>query len=232
MKSVYFVSIVMSVCVLFAHAQDNQKLTPEVFAEKIKQTPEAVVLDVRTLKEFKQGHLAQARLVDYNGADFRTIVKDYDKSKPYFVYCLSGGRSGSAADYMRSLGFKEVYEMKGGLLKWTGPLEKPSSANTPDKISMSDYERMITSEPVVLVDFYAPWCGPCKKMEPMLEEFTAENQGKVKVIRINIDESIQLAHSLHVEEIPVIKIFKSGKETYSHTGLLEKQALTKAASLR
>ena len=74
---------------------------------------------------------------------------------------------------------------------------------------------MISANQIVLIDFYAPWCGPCKKMEPMLEEFARENEGKIKVIRLNVDENKQLAMQLGIDEIPVVKIFKNGNETWT-----------------
>ena len=67
------------------------------FAEKIKTMPEAPVVDVRTPDEFSKGHLINAKNIDWNGNDFDKQIASIDKSKPVFVYCLSGGRSGSAA---------------------------------------------------------------------------------------------------------------------------------------
>ena len=89
---------------------------------------------------------------------------------------------------------------------------------------------MISANQILLIDFYAPWCGPCKKMEPMLEEFARENEGKIKVIRLNVDENKQLAMQLGIEAIPVVKIFKNGNEAWTYTGLLEKPALIEATS--
>lgn len=91
---------------------------------------------------------------------------------------------------------------------------------------MEDYTRLITSHKTVLVDFYAPWCGPCKKMEPMLEAFGKENKGKINVVRLNIDENKELAKQLGISEIPLLKIFHDGREKWSRTGLVEKSTLT------
>ena len=63
--------------------------------------------------------LPDARNIDYNSSGFLTEIDTLDKTKPYFVYCLSGGRSKSAANYMRNHGFREVYDMKGGTMAWT-----------------------------------------------------------------------------------------------------------------
>ena len=76
------------------------------------------MLDVRTPAEYTQGHLSNARNIDWNGGEFEKSIAKLDKSKPVFVYCLSGGRSAAAASKMRSIGFREVYELSGGFAKW------------------------------------------------------------------------------------------------------------------
>lgn len=208
----------------------NFSLPAGQFADKLDKTPNAIVLDVRTPEEFKEGFIQNAQNIDFNGDDFRSRVQALGKTKPYFVYCLSGGRSKGAANYMRKNGFAEVYDMKGGLLAWND-INRNISGETSgrkDKISMAEYNVIISKDHLVLVDFYAPWCGPCKKMEPMLNELADENKGKFTLVRLNIDENKNLAKQLGVTEIPVLKIFEAGKETWTHNGLVEKHELTKA----
>ena len=89
------------------------------FAEKLKEMPTATIIDVRTIDEFSKGHLANALNYDWNEIEFDKQISSLDKSKPVFVYCLSGGRSSSAASKMRSEGFKTVYELDGGISQWS-----------------------------------------------------------------------------------------------------------------
>lgn len=212
--------------------KEHATLSAEEFANKLKQTPDAILLDVRTPEEFSGGFIAEARNIDYNSSDFLTQIDQLDKARPYFVYCLSGARSKNTANYMRSHGFSEVYDMKGGTMAWSKNKLELTTASpekiTGDKISMDDYNKMISENQILLIDFYAPWCGPCKKMEPMLEEFARENEGKIKVIRLNVDENKQLAIQLGIDAIPVLKIFKNGNEAWTYTGLVEKPALIEA----
>ena len=77
-----------------------------------------VVLDVRTPSEFASGHLAGAILIDFNASNFTTEVDKLDKTKRYLVYCRTSNRSGQAVAVMKSLGFKEVYDMDGGIVAW------------------------------------------------------------------------------------------------------------------
>lgn len=215
------------------HAQNKtggESLDAIAFQQKMKSTPNPIVLDVRTKGEFVKGHLANANCMDYNDDKFPDMVANLDKSKTYFVYCLSGARSAAAANYMRKNGFTQVFDMKGGILAWQKnnlPVEMPKVA-AQDKISQQEYQKMINSQKVVLVDFYAPWCAPCKQMEPMLDELAKKYKGQIEIVRINIDENRQLAKELQVEEIPVLKVFKNGKQTWHHKGLASKAEVEKA----
>jgi len=225
--SFFFATILISVSCNSQNAE--QVLNPAAFSQKISNTPDAVILDVRTPGEFAGGFIANAVNIDYNGADFNGEVSKLDKNKTYLVYCLSGKRSASAAAYMRSNGFKNVINLEGGILAWQGnnlPLAT-TTALAADKISFDAYTQMITSDTMVLVDYYAPWCAPCIKMKPMLEEISNEYAGKVKVIRLDINENKELAKKLNIVEIPVLKIFVKGKETWTHQGYIEKADLIK-----
>ncbi|CAN5653831.1 rhodanese-like domain-containing protein [soil metagenome] len=78
-----------------------------------------VILDVRTEDEFKEGHLENSQLIDFYSDNFRDELAKLDKDKEYLVYCHSGGRSGKCMNMMGELGFKNVYNMAGGILDWT-----------------------------------------------------------------------------------------------------------------
>ncbi len=106
---------------------EYKELEPSAFQKTLRKTPNAVLIDVRTAEEYREGHLAQARNVDYKRDDFRQQVGKLDKSKPYFVYCKGGVRSDKAADIMKELGFRQVYTLEGGIDEWEDedlPVEK------------------------------------------------------------------------------------------------------------
>jgi thioredoxin 1 len=79
---------------------------------------------------------------------------------------------------------------------------------------------------VILVDFWAPWCGPCQSMLPIVDEVANDFEGKAKVGKINIDEEPELAQKFSVMSIPTFKVFKDGSEVASITGGVAKEALT------
>jgi phage shock protein E len=96
----------------------NESLAPQAFKAKIEETPDGVVLDVRTPEEVAQGVIAGAKVIDFKGSDFEQQIESLDKSKPYFVYCASGGRSGKAATMMNEKGFEKVFSLEGGTTAW------------------------------------------------------------------------------------------------------------------
>ncbi|OGD79444.1 hypothetical protein A2470_01725 [Candidatus Curtissbacteria bacterium RIFOXYC2_FULL_41_11] len=76
------------------------------------------VIDVRTSQEYTSGHLPQAINLDYRSGTFNDELGKLDKNKVYLVYCQSGNRSQKAVDIMKELGFKEVYNLSGGITQW------------------------------------------------------------------------------------------------------------------
>ena len=126
MKNYLTISLLV-IAIFFNSCTNGQKqssgstnLSATEFAQKIKELPSAPIIDVRTHEEFSKAHLNYTTNVDWNGNDFEKQISKRDKSKPVLVYCLSGGRSSAAAAQMRSEGFKQVYELAGGIMKWRG----------------------------------------------------------------------------------------------------------------
>ncbi len=204
-------------------------LSATEFADKIKELPNATLIDVRTPDEFSKGHLANANNYDWNGTEFDNQIAPLDKSEPVFVYCLSGGRSSSAANKMRSDGFTQVYEMDGGIMKWRGENlpETTDNAVVSNGMSKQQFDALLISDKLVLIDFYADWCVPCKKMKPYLEEISKEMVDKVVVIRINADDNHALCKELKIDALPVLQLYKNKTLSWTNTGFIEKAEVVK-----
>ncbi len=221
-------TIILNSCSTGQSQNSKTNLTAVEFAEKIKDLPNALIIDVRTPDEFSGGHLQNAQNIDISGNDFDKQIETLDKSKPVFVYCLSGGRSASAASTMRGAGFKEVYELDGGIMKWRGA-SLPETTSLPSTkvvgMSKADYEKLFDTDKVVLVDFYADWCGPCKQMKPDIDAITNEMADKVTVIRINADDNAELCKALQIDALPTIKVYKNKTLTWTNVGFIDKAGM-------
>lgn len=99
-------------------AQIVKHLKPADYATLLAQNEGATVLDVRTPQEVAEGVIECAQNIDFYDNDFRERVKKLDHTKPVFVYCAVGGRSGQATDFMKREGFSVVYNLDGGIRAW------------------------------------------------------------------------------------------------------------------
>ena len=207
----------------------QESLSATEFSKKIDGKPEAQIIDVRTPEEFEKGHLLNAHNYDWNGSNFDSEISSLDKNKAIFVYCLSGGRSSSAASKMRAEGFKEVYELDGGIIKWRAENLKETTGNKtmPIGYSMEDFQKLTQSDKKVLIDFYADWCEPCLRMKPFLEELAVEQTSTLKIIRINADDNQALLKSLNIEGLPELQLYQNNNKKWSHNGFMSKEELLK-----
>jgi len=102
----------------------STKLEPNAFEGKLNSTKDKVLVDVRTQDEFAEGHLANAVLINIFNDDFKTQAAKLDKAKPVFVYCGTGKRSGNASKIFIEMGFKQVYDLDGGITAWADAKKK------------------------------------------------------------------------------------------------------------
>ena len=214
MKSKFLSLLLLPFLFISCHGQTSkaiQTIDAKSFAERLKTNENPQLLDVRTPEEYSTEHIGNAVNVNWNGDDFVTKASKYNKSKPIFVYCKVGGRSAQAADKLAELGFKEIYNLDGGIMKWNAANPGKPSAKI---IGMCDqeYGELIKSNDKVMIDFNAKWCAPCQKMKPYILKLETEMAAKIKIVSLDADENKTLVEQLKLEGLPTIIVYEKGKE--------------------
>ena len=95
-----------------------------------------------------------------------------------------------------------------------------------NEVNTSNFEpEVINSDKITVVDFFADWCGPCRKLSPIIEEVETELNDRAKFVKVNTDNNIQLAQKYQISGIPTLLIFKNGEIAERIVGLMPKSSL-------
>jgi thioredoxin len=205
-------------------SKNIKTLEAKDFAAIINTTQNPQILDVRTPEEFAEEHIEKAANVNWLGDHFVVDAEKFNKSKPVFVYCKSGARTKKATEKLVQLGFKNIYELEGGFLKWSAAgLAKPS-----DKMigmSSKEYDALLNTGKKVLIDFNAKWCAPCKKMDPFLKKLQTELAQSVVIIRLDADANKTLVKAMKINELPTLLFYENKEVKWKHTGFISEKDL-------
>lgn len=220
---------VFTFTLISCQAQESGKVElveAKTFSEKIANNDEIQLIDVRTPQEFEEQHIDKAKNINWNGSDFEQKAAQLDKSKSLYIYCKSGGRSAKAAAKLSEMGFTKIYELDGGMMKWNAAgLAKPSSKTI--GMTEDDFNKLLISDKKVLIDFYAEWCAPCKKMAPYLEKMTKEMADKVTIIRIDADKNKTLVEQMKIDGLPTLLLYENKVLKWKNAGFISEEDLTK-----
>lgn len=213
-------TLLLSTVIFSGMAQTKTSLTADEFENAIATKENIQLLDVRTPAEFFKSHLKNALQADWNDKkEFERRLAFIDKNKPVYIYCLAGSRSAAAAERMRNAGYKNVYELTGGINAWCAAKKPLEGISGEKQMSIEELNATIKGSKTILVDFGAAWCPPCKLMEPVLQSLTENNKGKFTLIKVDGGRDQDILQAYNVTALPVFIVFKDGKEVWRKDGI-------------
>lgn len=221
--------IALLVFLVGCHAQGVKDIKPDEFEKGISAAGIQLV-DVRTPEEFADKRINDATNINVNDADFEAKLSKLDKSKPLYLYCLAGARSSKAAATASKLGFKEVYNLEGGMNAWLNADKPVQSSAKGDRrtagMSFDDYLAYVKkSQKLVLVDFSAVWCGPCKIIKPVVHKIEKENAATVELFEVDVDKNPLISKAMNITGIPLLILYKNGKEVWRNMGVTDEATI-------
>ncbi len=231
----YFTYLFFLLYVAFMpHSMSAQALYTVISAPEFKQQIESntskYVIDVRTQAEYNTKHIIGAQNIDMYQTDFLAVLKTLDINKPIYIYCLSGARSSISSSVFKEAGFKKIYELQGGLMNWENyqyAVKTEKESQIVPEITLDIFEKLLSTDTLVMVDVYAPWCLPCKTMSPLIEEVSNEYKSTLKLIKLNADIDLEVYRKLNVESIPALLFYINHKLVMQHIGVINKDGLVK-----
>ena len=215
MKNIFFASLFTLAISIVSCAQTNKdnnaaSLPANAFQTAI-QKPNVQILDVRSAGEFAGGRIKNALQANWNDPkEFESRTQELDKKATVYVYCQVGVRSASAQAYLMEKGFN-VVNLEGGLSSWKMnglPVEGNSNVQ---QMAVSDFEKVIASNNLVLVDIGASWCPPCRKMQPTLDQVKKEQGTKLYFLAVDGGVDMDVMKQVNFETLPTYIIYKNGK---------------------
>jgi len=199
------------------------------FRSLITKSP-GVLLDVRTYSEFENGHIYQAGQLNFYALNFHNKLRLLSKEEPIYLYCNTGYRSQKAAEMLVKDGYKNVYNLEHGIMEWNlqnykviiEPNAKPDIVNM---IGVKEFNNIINSDSLVFVDFYAPWCGPCRKMMPMVDSLKVDYYNTINIVKVNADASKKLMKNLKMNAVPYFALYYKNEIIFTKAGYINRNDL-------
>jgi rhodanese-related sulfurtransferase len=207
-------------------AQESLTISATKFNEAIVQ-PGVQILDVRTAGEYQSGHIKNALQANWNDTkEFQDRTQHLDKSKTVYIYCQAGGRSAAAQNELIQKGYK-VVNLEGGMSNWKMnqlPVEGNSGAV---QMRVTDFDKVIADNQLVLVDIGATWCPPCRKMQPTIDQIKKEQGNALYFLAVDGGLDMDVMKHVQFESLPTFIIYKNGKEVWRKQGIVAAEEFQK-----
>jgi thioredoxin 1 len=197
---------------------------------EIIQSKEGILLDVRTKGEFNAEHIEGAGQLNYYAFDFKKKLEMLPKDQAIWLYCNTGYRSERAAKHLIKKGYTQVYNLEHGIMEWNfhnlPVIEGDRSLlDQENMVSVSEFNKLIKSDSLVFIDFYAPWCAPCRKMMPMIDSLKTEFHQEVKIVKVNADASKKLVKEMKLIGVPYFVLYKNNVKLKELSGTLKREEI-------
>ena len=193
--------------------------------DKLLNDTDIIILDVRTSEEINSGYIPNSTFIDYYDKDFENKINLIDRRKKIYTLCKSGGRSVKAAEILSKNGFRNVYNLDGGFIRWKANmmpydinLVNNDSSNS-DLISEISLDSLIKNNTNTLIYISTKWCSPCKKMEPIIDKLV-DNNDSLKVIKIDLDANNYAQARFVVKSLPAIVLYDNNSVVWHKNGII------------
>ena len=193
--------------------------------DKILNDTDIIILDVRTSEEINAGYIPNSTFIDYYDKNFENKINLIDTSKKIYTLCKSGGRSVKAAEILSKNGFRNVYNLEGGFMRWKAN-KMPYDINLVNNdssnsflISEKSLDSLIKNNTNTLIYISTKWCSPCKKMEPIIDKFVDDN-GSLKVIKIDLDANAYAQEKFDVKSLPAFVLYENNSVVWHKNGII------------
>ena len=193
--------------------------------DKILNDTDIIILDVRTSEEINAGYIPNSTFIDYYDKNFENKINLIDTSKKIYTLCKSGGRSVQAAEILSKNGFRNVYNLEGGFMRWKAN-KMPYDINLVNNDSSNSYligekilDSLIQNNTNTLIYISTKWCSPCKKMEPIIDKFV-DNNSSLKVIKIDLDANTYAQEKFDVKSLPALVLYENNSVVWHKNGII------------
>lgn len=197
---------------------------------KLIESGKGTLLDVRTKMEFDNEHIENSGNLNYYAFDFKKKLYFLPHDQEIYLYCTTGYRSEKAAKMLIEKGYTKVYNLEKGIMGWNFE-NLPVIVNTKmdkkqaDKVNIEKFASTIASNTLVLIDFYAPWCGTCRKMMPLIDSIKTQYHPLMKVFKVNSDVSKKLIKQQKIIGVPLFRLYRNNKLLFKKDGMLSRNEL-------